>query len=89
MDLSGLLINRVELYKSNKEKLSISWDNQEIPYFGIFIDNGEYCFDPVISPQPAIGHKVSERNAYESGNIEILLPGQVKKFELKLELEKV
>ena len=85
----GLLINRVELYKSNKEKLSISWDNQEIPYFGIFIDNGEYCFDPVISPQPAIGHKVSEKNAYESGNIEILLPGQVKKFELKLELEKV
>ncbi len=79
-------IDGVEILRSNGERMTLGWKLSEIPYFGIFIDNQEFRPDPVISPQPAIAHKVSERSAQLAERITILDPGQVKSWTLNIAL---
>lgn len=78
--------NSISLIRESTEFLQISWNLDEIPYFGIFLDNGEFCQEPVISPQPAIAHKVSELAACLSGNINYLNPNSERVFSLETKL---
>jgi len=79
-------IDGAEILRSNGERMTLGWKLSEIPYFGIFIDNQEFRPDPVISPQPAIAHKVSERSAQIAERITILDPGQEKSWTLNIAL---
>jgi len=79
-------IDGAEILRSNGESMTLGWKLSEIPYFGIFIDNQEFRPDPVISPQPAIAHKVSERSAQIAERITIMDPGQQKSWTLNIAL---
>lgn len=69
-------IESMEIFRESGDSLSLGWRSLEIPYFGIFIDNNEFGMAKVISPQPAIAYKVSERDAQASGRIKLLKSGQ-------------
>jgi hypothetical protein len=66
----------MEILREGGDSLSLGWNSLEIPYFGIFVDNNEFSMAKVISPQPAIAYKVSERDAQGSGRIQLLSSGQ-------------
>jgi len=80
-------IERITLVRSTGERLSLSWNKSEVPYFGIFVDNKEYAKETVISPQPAIAHRVSERNAETAHRIRILKPEESISWSLRMDLE--
>jgi hypothetical protein len=69
-------IESMEILREGGDSLSLGWNSLEIPYFGIFVDNNEFSMAKVISPQPAIAYKVSERDAQGSGRIQLLSSGQ-------------
>lgn len=79
-------IEKVTLVRTTGEYLAMSWNTTEIPYFGIFIDNKEFSKVQLISPQPAIAYRVSEREAELAKLIPILKPGETKKWGLILEV---
>jgi galactose mutarotase-like enzyme len=81
-----LKVSSVEIFNSQGESLRMRWDTNVIPYFGIFINNGEFGDFPAISPQPSLAHRVSERIAEAAGLIPLLAPGQHITFSLNLEL---
>jgi hypothetical protein len=81
-------IEKVEILRDSGEVLAFEWDKSEIPYFGIFIDNFDYCQAQVISPQPAIAYKVSERSAESAGRIPILAPGEIVQWKLSIFLDR-
>ena len=81
-------IEKVEILRDSGELLTFEWDKSEIPYFGIFVDNHEYCPAQVISPQPAIAYKVSERSAEIAGRIPILPPGAIVQWKLSIFLDR-
>ena len=81
-------IEKVEILRDSGEVLTFEWDKSEIPYFGIFVDNHEYCPAQVISPQPAIAYKVSERSAESAGRIPILPPGAIVQWKLSIFLDR-
>lgn len=81
-------IERITLVRSTGERLSLSWSKSEVPYFGIFVDNKEYAKEMVISPQPAIAHRVSELNAETARRIRILEPEESITWSLRMDLEK-
>ena len=77
-------IESMEIIREAGDSLSLGWDSLEIPYFGIFIDNNEFSSAKVISPQPAIAYKVSERDAQEAGRIQLLNSGQSLSWNLSV-----
>lgn len=81
-------VERVTLMRSTGEQLSLSWNKREVPYFGIFVDNKEYAKEMVISPQPAIAHRVSERNAEATHRVRILAPEESIRWSLQMVLGK-
>lgn len=81
-------VERITLMRSTGEQLNLSWNKKEVPYFGIFVDNKEYAKEMVISPQPAIAHRVSERTAEATNRIRILAPKESIKWSLQLALQK-
>ena len=81
-------IEKITLTRSTGEHLSLSWDKSEVPYFGIFVDNQEYAKEMVISPQPAIAHRVSERNAEAAHRVRILKPKESFGWSLRMDLGK-
>jgi len=81
-------IEKVEILRDSGEVLTFEWDKSEIPYFGIFIDNFEFCRAKVISPQPTIAYKVSERSAEIAGRIPILAPGALVQWKLSIFLDR-
>jgi hypothetical protein len=81
-------IKRVTLKRDSSESLSLSWKPAEVPYFGIFIDNREFSKEMVISPQPSIAYRVSERAAEAAHRIPILAPRQSLTWGLQLKLKR-
>lgn len=81
-------VEKVTLTRSTGERLSLSWNKSDVLYFGIFVDNKEYAKEMVISPQPAIAHRVSERNAEAAHRIRILKPKESIGWSLRMDLEK-
>jgi len=81
-------IESMDILRNNGEVLSFEWDKAEIPYFGIFIDNHEFCRAEVISPQPAIAYKVSERSAEIAGLIPLLAPQAIQQWKLSIFLDR-
>ena len=81
-------IETMDILRNSGEVLRFQWDRAEIPYFGIFIDNFEFCRAKVISPQPAIAYKVSERSAEIAGLIPILAPQAIMQWKLSIFLDR-
>lgn len=81
-------VESVTLLRSSGEHLNLSWNKTDVPYFGIFVDNREYASEMVISPQPAIAYRVSERNAELAGRIPRLVPNESFTWSLKIILKK-
>ena len=81
------VVESVTLLRSNGERLHLSWSNTDVPYFGIFVDNQEYAKEMMISPQPAIAYRVSERNAELAHRIPILAPDESSTWSLQIILK--
>jgi galactose mutarotase-like enzyme len=81
-------VESVTLLRSSGEFLTLSWNKAEVPYFGIFVDNKEYAREIVISPQPAIAYRVSERSAEAAHRVPILAPGESTKWSLQVALKR-
>ncbi len=81
-------VERITLMRSTGEQLSLSWNKREVPYFGIFVDNKEYAKEMVVSPQPAIAHRVSERNAEAAHKVRILAPEESIRWSLQIVLKR-
>ena len=77
---------QVQLNAKDGSTLKISWDCAKVPYFGIFVDNGEFSPEPVVSPQPSLAYFVSESKALASNRIPLLQPEEEITWDLALEL---
>ena len=82
-------VESVTLLRTTGECLNLSWSKSDVPYFGIFVDNQEYAQEMVISPQPAIAYRVSERDAELAGRIPILVPNESSTWSLQIILKKL
>jgi hypothetical protein len=81
-------VESVTLLRSSGEYLNLSWSKTDVPYFGIFVDNKQYAREMVISPQPTIAYRVSERNAELARRIPILVPNESFTWSLQIILKK-
>ena len=81
-------IEKITLTRSTGEHLCLSWDKSDVPYFGIFVDNQEFAKEMVISPQPAIAYRVSERYAEAAHRVRILKPNESIGWSLRMDLGK-
>jgi galactose mutarotase-like enzyme len=56
--------------------ISLSWDTDEIPYLGIWMDEGYISSETVIAPEPSTGFYDSLALAIEKGRQMVIEPGQ-------------
>lgn len=64
------------LHEPSEDWISLSWDPDEIPYLGIWIDEGFISDESVIAPEPATGFYDSLALAVEKGRHMVIDPGK-------------
>lgn len=50
-----VLVDAAVLRQSTGQSLRLAWDPQQLPYLGLFWDNGEFAAEPIIAVEPATG----------------------------------
>lgn len=64
------------LREPSEDWISLSWDPDEIPYLGIWIDEGYISDESVIAPEPATGFYDTLTLAVENGCHMVIEPGK-------------
>lgn len=70
------------LREPSEDWISLSWDPDEIPYLGIWIDEGYIGDHSVIAPEPATGFYDSLTLAVEKGRHMVIEPGKCVSWSL-------
>lgn len=60
----------------NRDWISLSWNREEIPYLGIWMDEGYISQESVIAPEPTTGYYDSLSLAVEKGRHMVIEPGK-------------
>lgn len=66
--------------------LRLNWFPMELPYLGIWIDEGVYSIAPVISLEPTTGFYDSLATASENGRVAYLAPGEARHWSLSVQI---
>jgi galactose mutarotase-like enzyme len=65
-------------------ELRLTWSAVELPYLGLWVDEGVYNANPVAAPEPSTGYYDSLERAIDHGKVTILEPGEEKNWTLKV-----
>jgi galactose mutarotase-like enzyme len=66
--------------------LRLSWDAAQVPYLGVWMDNGQINSTPTIALEPATGFYDNLVLAYENKRIPVFQPGETRSWELIVSL---
>jgi len=69
--------------------LWMRWNPQCLPYLGIWVDEGCYSHQPVITLEPASAYIDSLSDAYRRGRVTPLMPGMTNTWEIRVELGEI
>lgn len=69
-----------------KCSLRLSWQTEEIPYLGIWVDEGAYNPQPTVALEPSNGYYDSLATAVSLGRALILQPAEKRHWSLRLNL---
>jgi galactose mutarotase-like enzyme len=66
--------------------LRMDWDPGELPYLGLWIDEGRISYEAVAAPEPMTGYYDSLATAWERKRVAMIEPGVVKAWSLSVRL---
>jgi galactose mutarotase-like enzyme len=67
-------------------QLKMSWSPAELPYLGIWIDEGAYNRLPVAAPEPSNGYYDGLEKAIANQRVTVLAPGEESRWRLRVQL---
>jgi galactose mutarotase-like enzyme len=65
-------------------QLRLEWSNAELPYFGLWVDEGMYNAIPAVALEPSNGYYDSLERSIENQRIVILKPGENREWTVTL-----
>lgn len=68
-------------------QLWMSWSSTELPYLGLWVDEGAYQTRPVAAPEPSDGYYDGLDRAIRNGRVSVLAPGEERRWKLEVRLE--
>ena len=68
-------------------ELHLSWSPTDLPYLGLWVDEGAYQTHPVAAPEPTTAYYDSLETAIRNGKAPILNPGEEKHWTLNVILK--
>lgn len=71
---------------ANGNWLRLSWDAADVPYLGIWIDEGVYNDAPTAALEPSTGYYDRVTLAQSNGRITRFLPGEPRRWHLNIEV---
>lgn len=72
--------------KPSNDYLRLTWDPNEIPYFGIWVDQGVFSHASVAAPEPSTGYYDSLETAWQKGEVTLAKPGEPCIWSLSVQL---
>ena len=66
----------------SQDWISLSWDVEEVPYLGVWVDEGFISSESVVAPEPATGFYDSLALAVEKGRHMVIPPGKTVSWSL-------
>ena len=67
-------------------ELRLNWSPADLPYLGLWVDEGVYNTSPVAALEPCTGFYDSLDRAVRNGKVPVLEPGQEKSWTLRVNL---
>jgi len=67
-------------------ELRLSWPAEEVPYLGLWFDEGAVNNRPVAAPEPSTGYYDSLERAFKNGRVAWLKPGEQKAWTMTVTL---
>jgi hypothetical protein len=64
--------------------LLLEWDPDEIPYLGLWIDEGRISHETVVAVEPMTGYYDSLAIAWEKQRVAMIEPGEIKSWGLSV-----
>jgi galactose mutarotase-like enzyme len=64
------------LREASQDWISLSWKTEEIPYLGVWVDEGYISAETVVAPEPSTGYYDSLALAVEKGKQMVIQPGE-------------
>jgi galactose mutarotase-like enzyme len=68
-------------------ELQMNWSAAELPYLGLWVDEGVYNANPVAALEPSTGYYDSLDRAVSNGKVSILEPGKEKSWTLRVTIK--
>jgi galactose mutarotase-like enzyme len=67
-------------------QLRMSWSPAELPYLGLWVDEGTYNRLPVAAPEPSNGYYDGLEKAIANQRVTVLAPGEESRWRLRVQL---
>ncbi len=67
-------------------QLRLDWSATELPYLGLWVDEGTYNARPVAAPEPCTGYYDSLERAVQNGKVPVLAPGAQHTWAIRITL---
>lgn len=67
-------------------RLRLDWLPEELPYFGLWVDEGMVNSSPVVALEPSTGYYDSLERAVGNGSAPVLAPGATRQWSLIVSL---
>lgn len=67
-------------------QLRLDWSAAQLPYLGLWVDEGVYNARPVAAPEPCTGYYDSLERAVENNRVPVLMPGTKSQWSLQISL---
>jgi galactose mutarotase-like enzyme len=67
-------------------QLKMSWSTEELPYLGLWVDEGTYNRLPVAAPEPSNGYYDGLEKAIANQRVTVLAPGEESEWRLRVQL---
>jgi len=81
-------VSTASLFQEEKGcELKLSWLAQDLPYLGLWVDEGVYNVNPVAALEPCSGYYDSLERAVQNGQVTLLQPGEEKNWTLEVMLK--
>jgi galactose mutarotase-like enzyme len=68
-------------------ELRLDWSAADLPYLGLWVDEGVHNANPVVALEPSTGYYDSLQRAVSNGKAPVLKPGDEKSWTLKVTLK--
>ncbi|MFN8459999.1 MAG: hypothetical protein U0401_36005 [Anaerolineae bacterium] len=80
-------INWVKLEQTHSGNwLQLAWSSAQIPFMGLWIDEGAYSAEPAVAPEPASAFYDSLVTAWELQQVSVLAPGTVHTWQVSAQI---